>query len=74
MLTVKITFQKVIYHKQEQSKLTNNPLCILKLNESARFIPSSKCLYSGQIRAEPAYAASICNQIFVPFTKNYKTS
>ena len=42
------------YHKAEQSNVTNNHLCGLKLNESACSTPFNKSLYSGQMKALPA--------------------
>jgi hypothetical protein len=54
-----------MYHKAEQSKLTNSHLCGLKLNESEYSTPSKNGLNSGQMNALPAYAASICSHIFL---------
>lgn len=47
-----------------QSKLTINHLLGLKAIESAFSMPFSHVLNSGQTKALPAYAASMCNQRF----------
>lgn len=52
------------YQKVEQSKFTSSHLCGLKLNEAACSTPDSSGRNSGQIKADPAYAASIWSHSF----------
>lgn len=54
----------ILYHMAVQSKCTINHLEGLNANEETYSMPVSQCLYSGQIKAEPAYAASTCNHKF----------